>query len=186
MVLSQLMEGLYEDAEGQIELLSVMHSQDDLSPEFRYLQAMLAKYRLKGSGGLGSPHLQALDECREFFFRRASSLPPFLFPFRDLVHLSPDFLMRLAVDYLLYLDSPARHRCLCAWLAAACRGPVRAIRMRREPLTSLTAAAATTLTTPAAAAAVAVAATVGLEPTRPLLSRSAWSCWSRCCASRQE
>jgi tetratricopeptide repeat protein 21B len=106
MVLSQLMEGLYEDAEGQIELLSVMHSQEDLSPEFRYLQAMLAKYRLKGSGGLGSPHLQALDECREFFFRRASSLPPFLFPFRDLVHLSPDFLMRLAVDYLLYLDSP--------------------------------------------------------------------------------
>ena len=83
-----------------------MHSADELSPEFRYQQSMLAKYRLKGVGGLGPSHLEALDACREKFFSRAAIFPPFLFPFRDLVMLAPDFMMRLAADYLNYLDSP--------------------------------------------------------------------------------
>lgn len=96
MVLCQMMEGLYEDAEGQIELLSVMHSSEDLSPEFKYLQATLCRYRSNATTG---SHLSALDECREWFFKRANAIPPFLFPFRNLVAMSPDFLMRLAVSY---------------------------------------------------------------------------------------
>lgn len=34
----QLEEGLIEDAESQIELLSVMQSAEELSPEFLYLR----------------------------------------------------------------------------------------------------------------------------------------------------
>ena len=76
MIFTQLSEGMFDDAEGQIELLAVMHSADELSPEFYYLKAMLAKHRqgvmTRGNESQQTPeHLLSLDDCRKRFFARA-------------------------------------------------------------------------------------------------------------------
>ena len=100
------LQGAYEDAEGQIELLTVMHSAEDLGYEFSYLQAVLAK---EGNKDL-KKHLQHLDQCREQLQQQAPSSAVFsLSKYENFCHLvtaSPDFQMALAVEYLEHLESP--------------------------------------------------------------------------------
>ncbi len=127
MILCQVSEGLFDDAEGQIELLAVMHSQEELSCDFHYLKALLAKHRAvedekNGRTGAGDDreHLRCLNMCRERFFERIHFTPDHLAlaagdvgghasarfsPFNYLISLNSDFLMRMAVDYLAYTDS---------------------------------------------------------------------------------
>ena len=65
----QLEGGLYEDAEAQIEMLSVMQSAEDASPEFFLLQALVARL---GSKKSMTQHLNFIEDARDLFFRRAA------------------------------------------------------------------------------------------------------------------
>jgi tetratricopeptide (TPR) repeat protein len=110
MIFTQLSEGMFDDAEGQIELLAVMHNADELSPEFYYLKAMLAKHHQgvnthgDAQQGQAPEHLLCLDDCRNRFFARAACSQE-TSPFGYLTDLNADFLLKLAVDYMDYTDS---------------------------------------------------------------------------------
>ena len=43
LIAVQIEEGLLEDAESQIELLSVMHNAEELSPEFLFLKSQIVR-----------------------------------------------------------------------------------------------------------------------------------------------
>lgn len=107
MILCQLREGMNEDAEGQLELISVMHSSEELSPHFSYLQALLAKQSHKDT----KKHLTLLDNCRERKVQQSKQAPLIangcVIPFQELQVLSPDYLMMLAMEYLEHLESAA-------------------------------------------------------------------------------
>eukprot|EP00602_Paraphysomonas_sp_CaronLab_P010909 CAMPEP_0185029768 /NCGR_PEP_ID=MMETSP1103-20130426/16260_1 /TAXON_ID=36769 /ORGANISM="Paraphysomonas bandaiensis, Strain Caron Lab Isolate" /LENGTH=1358 /DNA_ID=CAMNT_0027564631 /DNA_START=156 /DNA_END=4232 /DNA_ORIENTATION=- len=106
MIQCQLYEGLLDDAEAQIELMSVMHgdSDDALSPEFTYLQALLALRKRRDL----KMHLEKLDECQHGFFEKASQLQrtTYVPPMQELVIMNPDFLLQLGVSYMTHLESP--------------------------------------------------------------------------------
>ena len=96
MILCQLMEGQLDDAEAQIELLSVMHSSDTddaLSPGFSYLQAILAQRRRRDM----KTHLEKLDEAQKGFLQQASEMQRTRHqpPLQELVVMNPDFLLQV-------------------------------------------------------------------------------------------
>ena len=87
LILGQIVEGQYEDAESQIELLGLMHNNlDDLGFDLVYLQAMIARGHTKGAataptdapGGTASAianakqqHLMLLEKCKDMFFSQS-------------------------------------------------------------------------------------------------------------------
>ena len=106
MVRCQLLEGAVEDAEGQIELLTVMHNPEDLGAEFALLQAMMARLGPKDT----KKHLKLLNDCKDLFENRyLRSNSPSAWSgeelLEDYVLKSPDFLLSLSTEYLMHIES---------------------------------------------------------------------------------
>lgn len=105
MILCQIKEGLHDDAEGQIELIAVMHSDEDLSPGFVYLRALLARHNRKTK-----EHIAFLDDCRNQISQRSKKANTIvggcILAFQELRAMNLDFNMLLAMEYLEYMESP--------------------------------------------------------------------------------
>ncbi|KAJ1438327.1 hypothetical protein B484DRAFT_392369, partial [Ochromonadaceae sp. CCMP2298] len=111
MILCQLCEGAVEDAESQVELLTLMHAPEDLGYEFAYLQALL----LRGRKDAKKEHLQALTHTRDLFLQQRESrgletnnirrVKTHLHTFQSLLCGSPDFTMLLATDFFLHMEA---------------------------------------------------------------------------------
>ena len=114
MILCQICEGSIEDAEAQVELLTLMHAAEDLGHEFAYLQSLMLKQgKQKTKGGTKASHLQSLINCHALFLQRrgpSSSgglegpFRPYLNAFQDLLYHNPDQLMLLAMDFFAHME----------------------------------------------------------------------------------
>lgn len=122
MILCQLCEGAMEDAESQLELLTLMHGsgaglgdslgaegeEAGLGYEFTYLQSLLLRGKKDGK----KEHLNLLMKCRNKFIRQQQNPlrqqqllgAPYMDAFGYLLRSDPDFSMVLAIDFFLHME----------------------------------------------------------------------------------
>jgi tetratricopeptide (TPR) repeat protein len=118
LILCQLCEGAYEDAESQLELLALMHNNlEDLGYETAFLQSLISKHNKKQ---LKKEHLDTLIKVKSMFLASKESStsvnaaeqyiltgtkPRYLNSFQDLVSVNPDFSMLLALEFFQHIES---------------------------------------------------------------------------------
>ena len=133
MILCQLCEGAAEDAESQVELLTLMHSPEELGFEFAYLQSLMLRDK---KGDAKREHLASLLRCREQYLRQmqhggegeagnagtaaggdadmdqlmgaansAGGVKAYLDAFGSLSKCNPDFAMLLAIDFFTHMEA---------------------------------------------------------------------------------
>jgi tetratricopeptide repeat protein 21B len=120
LILCQLCEGAYEDAEQQMELLTLMHNNlDDLGYETAFLQSLILKHSTKNSKREQLESLlrvkEMLVQSREPDWNRNSldqrilngTKPRYLDNFQNLISLNPDFSMTLALEFFQHVESSA-------------------------------------------------------------------------------
>ena len=105
----QLLEGQYEDALQQIDLVNMnVSSNDELPTDFGLIKAILAKVASRNI----TEHLELVQECKETHSIRlaaakhAASL--FSWGFYDLQAFDPDLILALATEFLYHLESISR------------------------------------------------------------------------------
>ena len=102
MIMYLLYKGQYEEAEGQLELLTMMHQPEDLGHEYYYIKSCLSKHLHKNL----KEHVDNLDECKKYLFRQVSENGRMFYSqFNEILGLNPDFAVTLAVDYFNQVQS---------------------------------------------------------------------------------
>lgn len=137
LIHAQLVEGAVEDAEAQVELLSLMHSLDELGHEILYLQALILRLKRAAAGAnasssedaaLRSQREDLLQRCKQLFLQAQSpslllsltqgaesSAAALLDPdasflpthFAGLFRRDPDFALLLSQEFFAAMDCAA-------------------------------------------------------------------------------
>jgi tetratricopeptide repeat protein 21B len=124
LILCQLAEGAYEDAESQLEMVSLSYNLEELGYEISYFQSLIVKHT---TGKITkADHLSSLMRCYEMFIEgRDSSMkntagllsseqqmslgsfakPRYLNAFSSFHAINPDFAIILALEFFSHLES---------------------------------------------------------------------------------
>lgn len=123
MILCQICEGALEDAEAQMEVLTLMHAPEELGYEYAYLQSLL----LRGRKDKKREHLEALMTCKDMFVQYqlqqnkgsyssssssynggisgSTGARAYMNAFNSLLTSNCDFSMRLATDFFSHMEA---------------------------------------------------------------------------------
>lgn len=110
MIKSQLIDGAIEDAEGQLELLLVMHDDFDtdgaglsaFSVELNYFRAMLAKVVHRDA----TLHMSCLNDCKDRILKDiAAASDDCIVPFAKLRAVNPDMVIMLGTEFISLMET---------------------------------------------------------------------------------
>jgi tetratricopeptide (TPR) repeat protein len=124
LILCQLAEGAYEDAESQLEMVSLSYNLEELGCEIAYFQSLIVKHTT--GKNTKADHLSSLMRCYDMFIEgRDSALkntagllsseqqmslgsfakPRYLNSFSSFHAINPDFAIILALEFFSHLES---------------------------------------------------------------------------------
>jgi tetratricopeptide (TPR) repeat protein len=132
LILCQLAEGGYEDAESLLEMVSLSYNLEELGYEIAYYQSLIVKHT---TGKITkSDHLSSLLRCYEMFMKGRDSAmestaglrsskqpimslggfvkPRYLNVFSSFHAINPDFAIILALEFFSHLESSSAFVCL--------------------------------------------------------------------------